>query len=79
MHSKDAVIQAYTWAPSRSIHNGLRIFHYTRRLPMCHYVPLTVIASDEAVTILGLELTILVLLRLLHCNIHEAIQARQDT
>lgn len=46
---------------------------------MCHYVPLTVIASDEAVTILGLELTILVLLRLLHCNIHEAIQARQDT
>ena len=37
----------------------------------------TVVATDEGVAILGLELPIYVLLRLLHRNVHEAVEARK--
>ena len=37
----------------------------------------TVVATDEGVTILGLELAVHVLLRLLHRNVHEAVEARK--
>jgi hypothetical protein len=37
----------------------------------------TVVATDEGVAILGLELAVHVLLRLLHRNVHEAVEARK--
>eukprot|EP00964_Phaeocystis_antarctica_P153746 scaffold122119_cov60-Phaeocystis_antarctica.AAC.1 len=37
----------------------------------------TVVATDEGVAILGLELPIYVLLRLFHRNVHEAVEARE--
>ena len=37
----------------------------------------TVVATDEGIAVLGLELPIYVLLRLLHRNVHEAVEARK--
>jgi hypothetical protein len=34
----------------------------------------TVVAADETVTVLVLQLTIHVLFRLLHCNVHETVK-----
>ena len=38
----------------------------------------TIIASNKTVSVLGLELAILILLRLLHGNVHEPIETGQD-
>ena len=39
----------------------------------------TIVATDEGVAILGLELPVYILFRLLHRNVHEAVEAREDT
>ena len=38
----------------------------------------TIVPSDEGIAVLGLQLAVLVLLRLLHGDVHVSVQARQD-